>query len=214
MKELEKTKRISISAVLFLLAVTIGVLSFKKPKHVFKTNTQTTLAELVSKNYIVTAENLDSLDSNSYQLIDIRNNFEFTKGHLNGAINISIHQLLNNDSTESLERLSKEKIIVLYGTNPKQANSAWILLFQLGYPNIKVLSSKVSYDNNQISVKDYVIEKPFANYKDVFLSAKQVKVIKTTKKAPVKKLTTTEVSMPKKVITKPKKKKRMPEGGC
>jgi len=43
MKELEKTKRISIAATLFILAVIIGLLTYKRPKNIYAINTKDTL---------------------------------------------------------------------------------------------------------------------------------------------------------------------------
>jgi len=42
MKELEKTKRISIASVLFILVVLIGLLTYKRPKHMYAVNSKTT----------------------------------------------------------------------------------------------------------------------------------------------------------------------------
>ena len=48
MKELEKTKRISIAAVLTILVVIIGLLTYKRPKHIYTTNTQDTLEKVTN----------------------------------------------------------------------------------------------------------------------------------------------------------------------
>ena len=62
MKELERTKRISISAVLFLLVILMGFLTFKRPQHVFEKNTASTLEKIIKKDYIVTINDLNTLD--------------------------------------------------------------------------------------------------------------------------------------------------------
>ncbi|NEW79880.1 MAG: hypothetical protein GZ086_10755, partial [Gelidibacter sp.] len=54
MKELEKTKRISIAATLFILAVLIGLLTYKRPKNIYAINTATTLEKVTSENFFVT----------------------------------------------------------------------------------------------------------------------------------------------------------------
>ena len=43
MKELEKTKRISIATTLFILIVLIALLAYKRPKHLYTVNTLDTL---------------------------------------------------------------------------------------------------------------------------------------------------------------------------
>lgn len=210
MKELERTKRISISAVLFLLVIIIAVLAFKQPKHIFVNNTKTTLQKIIAKEYILTLDQFNAIDSSQYALIDVRRNFEFSKGHLNNAINISIHQAFNENTTEFLRNLKNgNKTIILYGKNPDEANSAWMLLYQLGYENVKILSVKTEFTDNKFQVKNSAIEKPAVNFAQVMKKAtEKPKKIKVIKKVAPKKVA------PKKVIPKPKKKKRVPEGGC
>ena len=48
MKELEKTKRISIAAVLTILVVLIALLSYKRPKHLYTVNTHDTLEKITN----------------------------------------------------------------------------------------------------------------------------------------------------------------------
>ncbi len=207
MKELEKTKRISISAVLFLLIVVIAILTFEKPQHVFEKNTEATLHEIVNNSYILTLHHLDSMKPLQYELIDIRSNFEYSKGHIKNAINISTHQILENDYIKLFDELKESnKTIVLYGKDPDEANSAWMVLYQLGYENAKILCVETSYIDNEFQVKNYALEKAAINYADVMTASKG------TAKEAVK--TIEKPKAPKRIITKPKKKKRIPEGGC
>ena len=165
MKELEKTKRISISAVLFLLVILISVLTFKKPQHVFEKNSAATLKEISDQNYILTQNELAAIDSSQYTIIDIRSNYEYAKGHLKDAVNISTHDLLYENSIEFLDGVSnKDQLAILYGEHPDLANSAWMLLYQLGYENIKILSIETDFMDNQFHVKNIAIEKPSSNY--------------------------------------------------
>jgi len=207
MKELEKTKRISISAVLFLLIVTIAILTFEKPKYVFEKNTEAILNEVNNNSYILTLNQLDSIEQSQYQVVDIRSNFEYTKGHINEAINITTHDILKSMNIELFDELvENNKIAVLYGEDPNDANRAWMLLYQLGYENIKILCVETSYIDNKFQVNNHALEKPAINYAQVMQLVKNAKA--ETKKQ------VTKPKTPKKVITLPKKKKRIPEGGC
>ncbi|MEN8123770.1 MAG: rhodanese-like domain-containing protein [Bacteroidota bacterium] len=208
MKELERTKRISVSAVLFLLIVVIGVLMFEKPQYVFEKNPANTLEEVTKQNFILTLNDFKSLEPSQYVLIDIRNNFEYAKGHLDGAINVSPHQVFKPESKKLLKQTKDDgKTVVLYGANADKASNAWLLLYQLGYENIKILCVETNYIDNKLSMKEVAIEKPSVNYAEIIREAKAKQAIQkiTEVKKPV---------APKKVITKPKKKKRVPEGGC
>lgn len=205
MKELEKTKRISISAVLFLLVLIIGFITYKKPKHIFDKNAKTTLNELVTSTYIITYKNLSALDPASYQLVDIRDYFEYTKGAMNNAVNIPTNLILEKSSIDFFNNLKKEgKTIIVYGKTPEEANGAWLLLYQLGYENIKLLCVEIQYTNNTIQVKNYALERPSENFAQVMLSTEN------TNKAGE----TTKPKESRKVIQVRKKKKRAPEGGC
>jgi|FLOH01.1.fsa_nt_gi rhodanese-related sulfurtransferase len=203
MKELEKTKRISISAVLFILVVIIGVLSFERPKNVFIKGHDLLLNHITTKDYIVNTAYLDTLNSfEDISIIDIRSPYEFSKGHLKNAINIYTPNLLDDNEKTLLKDLeSQNKTIILYGSNPDEASGSWMLLTQLGYKNIKILCAEVSYDNNKLIVADYPLEKANINYADFMKDAISNKV-ETVKK------------VPKKVIKLIKKKKKVAEGGC
>ncbi len=209
MKELERTKRISVSAVLFLLIIIIGVLTFRKPKYVFENDTTITLQKIITKDYIMTQDEFNSIDPSQYVLIDIRSNFEYAKGHFKDAVNISTHQVFDDSSSELLNNLKNgNKTIFIYGKNPDEADSAWMLLYQLGYENVKILCVETNYIDNKFQVKNYALEKPSVNYAQVMLLAKNsAKKSEESKKIVTKKT-------PKKVTPKPKKKKRVPEGGC
>ncbi len=206
MKELERTKRISVSAVLFLLIILIGFLTFKRPTHVFDKNSKTTLDKIVKKDYLLSMDDLDSKESSQYIIVDIRSNFEFEKGHLKNAINVSHHQVFDKDTQKLFGQLEKDgKTVVLYGEHPDAANSAWMLLYQLGYENIKILCVETDYIDNKFQIKNVSLEKPAVDYAKVMSDSKSDKT-KVVEKAKPK--------TQKKVITAPKKKKRAPEGGC
>jgi rhodanese-related sulfurtransferase len=203
MKELEKTKRISISATLFLLIILIGFLTYKRPKHVFKNNSESVLKEIVKKDYILSARQLESMSPDEYALIDVRSNFEYEKSHIKDAVNIPYSQILEDKNMDFINSLKGDnKTAVFYGEHPDIASNAWLLLYQLGYNNIKVLSVKPRFEDNKFYVDNVEIEKPAVNYAEEMKKATSTSGI-TEKPKPVKK-----------VITVKKKKKRVAEGGC
>lgn len=204
MKELEKTKRISIAATLFILAVIIGLLTYKRPKNIYAINTKDTLEKITSENYYITLEELKSPD---YVLIDIRNQYEFEKGHLENAINIYAAEILSEDNSKVFDELKEsKKTAVLYGNNPQEVNAPFLILYQLGYNNIKLLAIENSYLQNKLISKNVVIEKSEADV-TAFIneSVKKSNTVETVKVV---------VAPPKKVITVEKKKKAAAEGGC
>lgn len=210
MKELEKTQRLSIAAVLTILVILIALLSYKRPKHIFATNASDTLEKLISKDYLIT---LDDIDSKTHVLVDIRSAFEFNKGHLDNAINISIPEILSEDYSSLLNKLKTDnKTVVLYGGHPNETNLPYLLLTQLGFDNLKILTVENSYIQNKLITKIVAVENtpPDINsfvqesIKKKLELMKKRKVISKPKVAPA----------PKKVIPVKKKKKMPIEGGC
>ena len=205
MKELEKTKRISIAATLFILAVIIGLLTYKRPKNIYAINTKDTLEKITGDNYIIT---LNELNNPDFVLIDIRNQYEFEQGHLENAINIYAAEILSVDHIKVFDELKESnKTAVLYGNNPQEVNAPFLILYQLGFDKIKLLAIENSYLQNKLISKNTVIEKSEADV-TAFINES---VKKATTAETVKKVV---IAPPKKVITVQKKKKAPAEGGC
>ncbi len=205
MKELEKTKRISIASTLFILIILIAVLSYKRPKHLYKVNSKITLEKIISNDYFVS---LNEINNPDYVLIDVRSQFEFEKGHLENALNIYAPEILSDDNNAVFEELKeKNKTAILYGKNPNDVNAPFMLLYQLGYDNLKILTVENSYNENKLITKNTEIEKSVADVKAFIAESIKKASINSDEEVVVKKVV-------KKVITVKKKKKAPAEGGC
>ena len=206
MIELEKTKRISIATTLFILIVLIAILAYKRPKHLYTVNTADTLEKLISQDYLIS---LNDIVNPSNVIIDIRSQFEFEKGSLEGAINIYTPDILQDENIAVFEELKEQnKTAILYGANPSEVNAPFMLLYQLGFDNVKILTIENSYVQNKLISENIEIEKSEADIKE-FIAASLIKAAKNAEqkiKAPKK--------IQKKVITIKKKKKAPAEGGC
>jgi len=208
MKELEKTRRISISAILFLLVIVIGLLTYKKPAYNFTNSSEKTLEFIKNQSQVISLADMQKLDRKNYLLIDVRSNFDYSKGHIEHAVNIPKSRLLESEAKEIIEMaIKKNQALIVYGENPESANTACLLLFQLGYEQLKLLGIESFYDDKEFQTKSVTIETPLFDYADTMEKAK----IQTIKKITPK---TRPQPAKKKVIAKPKKKKKMPEGGC
>jgi len=210
MKELEKTKRISIAAVLTILVVLIALLSYKRPKHLYTVNTSDTLEKVTNYNYFM-AQN--EIDDGTHFLVDIRNSFEFDKGHLENAINMPSPEILSEDNSEILENIKEEnKTIVIYGNNPNQAIAPYMLLSQLGFVNLKILMVENSYSQNKLITKNVTIENSTTDI-NTFIQESNKKAKEASKRANIVEKPEV-VTAPKKIIPVKKKKKMPLEGGC
>lgn len=201
MKELEKTKRISIATTLFILAVLIGLLTYKRPINTYAFNTKSTLENLSNTNYLT-----DLKDINNDVLIDIRSAFEFEKGHLENAINIHTPDFLNEDNISIFKELKEgNKTAILYSKNPEEVNLPFLLLHQLGYDNIKLLTVELDYYQNKLITKNCDIETYKADVA-AFISESRKNAGNTT-------IIEQRIPSKKKIIVRQKKKKTA-EGGC
>ena len=204
MKELEKVKQISISSVLFILAIIIGLLIHERPENPYAMNSKKTLENLVNTDYILP---LNQLKNSSVTLVDVRTPHEFEKGHLDNAINIPTPDILKEENlTFFREMKDSSKQTVLYGKDLEEANLPFLMLYQLGYDNLRILSVDNSFMQNKLVTKERDVEKPVADIK-AFIE-------KSVKDAEVKVEVKKEIPVPKKIIPVIKKKKRPVEGGC
>ncbi|WP_456377655.1 rhodanese-like domain-containing protein [Lutibacter sp.] len=207
MKELEKTKRISIAATLTILIVLIAVLSFERPKHLYKVNSQNTLEKIISADYFAS---LADINNPNYVLIDVRNQFEFEKGHLENAVNIPTAEILSDENSAIFKEIKENnKTAILYGTNPNEVNAPFMVLYKLGLDNIKILTIDNSYVNNKLVTKEVTVENSVADIKAFIAES-----VKKANEAAKKKVIIKKPKPVKKVIKVKKKKKAPPEGGC
>ncbi|GGK58077.1 MULTISPECIES: rhodanese-like domain-containing protein [Flavobacteriaceae] len=205
MKELEKTKRISIASVLFILIVLIGLLTYKRPPHMYAINSKTTLENITTDNFLIS---LEDIENKEYVLIDTRNEFEFQKGHLNNAVNIYAPEILNEENTSIFNKFQEEnKTMVLYSTNPNEIVAPFMVLYQLGFKNLKMAAINNSYNQNKLITENIDVEKSEADI-NAFINESIKKAAKQSKPKPIVK------APPKKVIPIKKKKKMPVEGGC
>jgi rhodanese-related sulfurtransferase len=151
---------------------------------------------------------LDKIAEVEHVLIDIRSQFEFEKGHLENAINIYTPEILSDENTEVFNKLKSDNTtVILYGTNPDEALEPYMLLYQLGYPNLKILLVENSYSQNKLITKNVEIEKSVGDV-NAFIDESIMKAnIKSKPKAKTP-------PPPKRVIAVKKKKKMPAEGGC
>jgi rhodanese-related sulfurtransferase len=204
MKELEKTKRISVAAVITILVVAIAVLSYKRPKHNYAIDSTASLETVLTTDYLA---DISIINTETDVLIDVRGPYDYDKGHLENAINIYAPELLNDENSEIIENIQKDnKNIILYSSNPDEVLAPFMVLQQLGVPNLKMLPIELSYNKTELITKTVSLEKSNADIK-AFIE-------ESVKKAMEKPKPVVKKTPPKKVIPTKKKKKMPVEGGC
>ena len=142
-------------------------------------------------------------------LIDIRNSFEFGRGHIEGAENISAISLLDQDNMKRLTKLKENGMtVVIYGNNQLEANGPWMVFSQLGFDNVKVLLGGYEFYKEWRDMlgdtyyeDSYLLGAPRFDYNEVMASMGSVAAAD-------------ESAAKKPVTVKRKKKTSVAEGGC
>ncbi|MEZ5082945.1 MAG: rhodanese-like domain-containing protein [Bacteroidales bacterium] len=149
MKELNRTKRLVIATILFVVIILIGFLTFEFPEFEYAISTDSMIEELNNPNNLMTPEEAVEIIANqnsSYIFIDLRNPFEFNKGYFGEAINIPVSDILDKENISFFQQMQNDSIVVvLYSNNQREANGQWMLLRQLGFYNMKVLLGGYNY---------------------------------------------------------------------
>ena len=194
--------------MLSILLILIALLNYKKPSFLYAQNTSTTLMKMDTTDYLVSPQ---GLENESYVLVDVRNPFDYEKGHLPDAINIYAPELLSKDYTAQLnEYLQEGKIILLYGKDPNETLPAFMMLCQLDMGPVKILESENYFEKDKLITTYTEVEKPSPDITGFIETS--VKKVNESKKQAAKR--TVAPPPPKKVAPQQKKKKKMPEGGC
>lgn len=111
---------------------------------------------------------------NEYQLVDIRPEKDFEKGHLQNAFNIPFNHLLKR---EFLKKLDHSKKQLIYSKQEAKAHEAALLLLQKGFANSMAIpanyeSLKQRIDSKKkINWEDITQEKPKYDYRAFIITA-------------------------------------------
>ena len=142
-------KKTIITFVIFVVVIAVGLITLSGPRLKYKLTPQETIDMVAWEDDYVFPYELEDIISGAVDtiiLVDIRNNFDFSRGHIPGAENISAVALLNNENIKRLQKLKDDGMVVLlYGDNLIHANGPWMVLQQLGFSNVKALMGGYDY---------------------------------------------------------------------
>jgi len=205
-------KRTIVTVIIFVAIILVGLLTIRNPKLKYTLSPQQTV-ELVTQeeDLMDPYELMDILTGkiDTVILIDIRDKFEYGRGHIEGAENIAAITLLNEENIKRLEEFKETGMtVVIYGNDQLQANGPWMVFRQLGFNNVKVLPGGFDFYNEWKNMPDetlsedsYMLGAPRFDYAKVATSASGVENAETGQ-------TTKPIT-----ITR-RKKSKVAEGGC
>ena len=207
MEELKRTKRITIATFSFVIVLVIAFFSFKKPMHQYKMTPEDMSYELLVVYHATPEEAMELMYDTTCIFVDIRSSFEYQADHLENAYSIPAAKLLDKESKELFDKWSADSLtVILYGKDELQTSAPWMLLYQLGYTNTKVLMGGMDYIiklyDGEIEDDDaFNVEMPAYDYAGIIAAASSNSG-------------TAAVTQPKKKVVVRKKEKKAAEGGC
>jgi rhodanese-related sulfurtransferase len=205
-------KKSIITLSIFFIIIVVGFITLKNPWITYKQVPEQTLQMISEKGNCLYPYELASFvagTDDNIVLIDIRDKFTYSRGHIPGAINISAYDLTRKEEIKQLKEFKDSGVsVVLYGDNQLQANGPWMLFRQIGYDNVKVLAGgydyyKIHKDNLADTKNDNTYLKGTADF-DYTKVAGSTVLTSTTKNPGAK----------KPVKVRRKKKQAAASGGC
>jgi rhodanese-related sulfurtransferase len=214
MKELNNTRRLIISTILFVIVLIIGFLTFSTPDFTYKLSGQEMLEQLNIRDNEVTPHEMIQIITNNDQsgiVVDIRDPYVYQKGYLGKAINIPVSDIMQENTIDFFDEMLADSVsVIIYANNQFEANGTWMLLQQLGYHNVKILLGGYNYtkqlkanQHNLAEIPEYHAEKPQIDYADF---------VKKSTSGTGQLVEQTEAS--KQILPVRRKKKVVTTGGC
>jgi len=212
MRELQRTDRLLIATVIFVVIIIIGFLTMREPDIKYDRDFLAAAADAQNPQKAITPEAMVLIlneNAPSQVLVDVRNIYDFDRGHLPNAIQIPKPDLLEEGNLELFKDFQKEqKEVILYGKDQLDAQGAAILLRDIGFGNVRVLMG--GYDYMQKMLKQdieatddaYLNEKPRYDYAEM-TSSQNTEGVQTK-----------DVKAPEVVLPARKTKSSHVEGGC
>jgi rhodanese-related sulfurtransferase len=204
-------KRTLITILLFALIIVFGWVTMKKPRFKYTLTPQQTVDMVINHRGCFHPYELEKVLNNKegdVVLIDIRNNFDYAKGHIPGSLNITAANLLSEENIKQLDEWKKNNVkVVFYHDNQLQANGAWMLFRQIGYSNTYVLLGGYQYyalHKNNLKQSEGSCLKGTAKYDYAAVAKKRSAVSGEGSSA----------KPAKKVKVRRKKKEKAASGGC
>lgn len=153
-----------ISLIAFAFVAIIVIINLLTTNNYGKANSQV-VQTIVNQDNMFNYHNLRALyegNNSQFQLVDLRNEQNFSQEHLPGAINIPYEQIIDKSSIRKIKKTGKTP--VLYADQESKAHTARMLILSKGFKGeIQVMGG--SYQ----TAMEFAIEHfqpAFANYKD------------------------------------------------
>ncbi len=146
---------LSIIAIIALMIISLGFIKRDGSGITYQQSSDQILNDILQRNEVILPNQTMAIifgNDTNYQFIDLRTPDEFSLAHIDGAINIPVHEILKPDNKAILHQ--DKKVNILYGNETIDACSPWMLLQQIGYKNNRILMGGFILVNQNI-LKNY-----------------------------------------------------------
>jgi rhodanese-related sulfurtransferase len=154
-----------LGLMVVVLAIGLVFTSLKSSKkYKFKESAKQLHTELLASNHQIDPNTaLDMINNNddNHVFVDLRNPREYANFHVQGAINVPMQRVLDD---EYIPYLKDNRIKILYSENSIDANQVRLLLTQYGYENLMVLQGGANFWKENMMTKD--VFKSSGTYED------------------------------------------------
>lgn len=209
----ENIKKLTLILVTIAALVLIGVLALKRTAFDYSLSADEMVNQILLREGEITPEEagrIIAFEETEYQLIDLRNPFEYQKGYLGNALNIPGKRILEKEFLNLFQSFNRDSIkVVLYGSYPVDTNGPWMILKQLGFTNIWILPWGYNYLSSRSTGTDEKSRIPEFSPEDIRYDIPSI-ITAARSGLPDE----SEISDLEQIIPVRKKKKSVTEGGC
>lgn len=209
----QRTNRLLIAVLLFVAILFIGFITLSKPDYEYGISAEETLAQVLSFEDEMDPDQAMEIvfaEEPGYTFVDIRNPYEYVKGHIDGSVNIPYQNFLAEENLEFFDEMKADSVtVVVYGWDQTEANGPWMMLKQLGYTNVKILMGGYGFYSGETfdmfyesEIPQYFVEEAKYNYREIMLAFENGEGMEE------------ETSDYEMIVPVRKKKKAVVEGGC
>ncbi|MBC8186081.1 rhodanese-like domain-containing protein [candidate division KSB1 bacterium] len=144
-----------------------------------------------------------------FSLIDVRSAEEFQQGHIKGAVNIPLIDLVK---LATIEELDTDKTIILYSNGISHASQAWVVLHSAGVQDIVVLGGGLNYWNKVVLNPQE--PNPYASNDEILVYKAKAAIASALGGGGFEMQENHSASVKLKPVIRKNRKKKKADGGC
>lgn len=205
------SNKLPLFGILFLVVIIVGFATFSDSKIKYAEDIETAWQNTLKNENSIRPERvfeiLNTPDSAYYRFIDLRNPVDYMNNHIEGAVNIPLHQILDDEHKSVFNQ--DKRINVIYGNSHEEVCAAVEILKQIGYKNNLIMLGGLKHFTENVLEEykphnsNYRNEKPAYDFKTIM--SRRVSSSAQAKESEV------ETNVP---VIKKKKAAVEEEGGC